>query len=188
MEDQKLVLQEGTYEYDDLTKQVSVSEEDLREAGWYKLSDDETVVKKVKLSEEEVGFMEKNKLLVRFSSWNECFEDKANEYVFDDKRQLTEGDKIYMRLSKAYYNGYTVKKEPKYYIKFPVWQTYEEVETYLNVDKHDGTWELETKYQVSGIKTQFTQKEIDAMQQDERAKGIDFNALKVKVPDGELAD
>lgn len=187
MEEQKLVLQDGTYKYDDRTKQVSVSEEDLREAGWYKLADDETVVKKVKLSEEEAGFMEKNKLLVRFSSWNECFEDKVTEYVFDDKRQITEGDTIYMRLSKAYYNGYTVKKEPKYYIKFPTWQLHGE-QTYLNVVKADGAWGLETKKQVVGFQTQFTQKEIDELQKDERAKGLDLNTLKVKVPDDELAD
>ena len=59
MEEQKLVLQDGTYKYDDRTRQVSVSEEQLKKAGYVKLADDETVVKKVKLSEEEVEFMEK---------------------------------------------------------------------------------------------------------------------------------
>ena len=93
-----------------------------------------------------------------------------------------------MRLSKAYYNGYTVKKEPKYYIEFPTWQTYGESEAYLNVYKIDGAWVLETKNQVSGIKTQFTQKEIYELQKDERAKGLDLNILKVEVPEDELED
>lgn len=188
MEEQKLVLQKGTYKYDDRTNQVSVSEDELRKAGYVKLADDEQVVKKVELSEEEAKFMKENKSLVRFSSLNECFEDEASEYAFDDKRGLAEVDEIYRRLSKAYYNGYTVKKEPKYYIKFPAWQTYEEGETYLNVDKADGTWELDTKDQVDGAQCQFTQSEIDELQKDERAKGTDFNILKVKVPDEELED
>lgn len=168
--------------------EYKVTQETMNQKGWYKLGDDETVVKKVKLSKEEAEFMEKNKTLVRFSSWNECFEDKVSEYTFDDKRNFTEADKVYMRLSKAYYNGYTVKKEPKYYIKFPTWQTYEKGTTYLNVEKVDGTWGLENKNQVGGFQTQFTQKEIYELQKDERAKGLDLNTLKVKVPDGELAD
>lgn len=90
-------------------------------------------------------------------------------------------------MAEAYFNGY-VAEEPKYYIEFSTWQTYEEGETYLNVDKDDGTWGLETKDQIGSAKAQFTQKEIDAMQQDERAKGIDLNTLKANVPDGELED
>lgn len=168
--------------------EYKVKQEMMNQKGWYKLADDETVVKKVKLSEEEVEFMEKNKSLVRFSLRNECFEDKVSEYAIDDKRKLTEVDKIYRRLSKAYYNGYTVKKEPRYYIKFPAWQTYEEGETYLNVDKADGTWELDTKDQIGSAKCQFTQAEIDELQKDERAKGLDLNILKVEVPEDELED
>lgn len=187
MEEQKLVLQDGTYKYDDKTRQVSVSEEELKKAGYVKLADDEQVVKKVELSEEEAKFMKENKSLVRFSSLNECFEDEASEYAFDDKRGLAEVDEIYRRLSKAYYNGYTVKKETKYYIKFPSWQG-RKGKTYLNVDNDDGEWLLTTKIPLGSIQSQFTQKEIDAMQQDERAKGLDLNALKVKVPDDELKD
>lgn len=39
MEEQKLVLQDGTYKYDDRTRQVSVSEEQLKKAGYVKLAD-----------------------------------------------------------------------------------------------------------------------------------------------------
>lgn len=190
MEEQKLVLQKGTYKYDDRTNQVSVSEDELRKAGYVKLADDEQVVKKVELSEEEAKFMKENKSLVRFSSLNECFEDEASEYAFDDKRGLAEVDEIYRRLSKAYYNGYTVKKEPKYYIKFPKWllpYSQRINQCFLNIDEN-GRWDLSTKTHLDTKRTQFTQEEIDMMQGDEQAEGLDLDMLKVKVPPEELKD
>ena len=135
---EELVLNDGTYGYDFETKRVIVSEDRLRKLGYVKLADDEQVVKKVKLSEDEARFMESHK----------------------------------------------VRKEPKYYIKFPFNYSYE----YLNVFKHSGKWGIESECQDFSAQTQFTQKEIDELQKDDRAKGLDFNALKVRVPDGELAD
>lgn len=37
-------------------------------------------------------------------------------------------------------------------------------------------------------RSQFTQTEIDEMQKDPRAKGLDLNVLKVEVPEYELED
>ena len=144
----------------------------------------------VELSEEEAKFMKENKSLVRFSSLNECFEDEASEYAFDDKRGLAEVDEIYRRLSKAYYNGYTVKKEPKYYIKFPKWllpYSQRINQCFLNIDEN-GRWDLSTKTHLDTKRTQFTQEEIDMMQGDEQAEGLDLDMLKVKVPPEELKD
>lgn len=83
--------------------------------------------------------------------------------------------------------------EPKYYIKFPHWfdtDYYDEEQlcTYLNVNRNTLWWILSSKTNDSQYQTQFTQSEIDELQKDDRAKGLDFNALKVRVPDGELAD
>ena len=164
--------------------EYKVTQETMNRKGWYKLADDEQVVKMVELTKEEAEWFEKYKDLPFFKNDStEHFAKKALDYSV-----TWEGRERCCNLfSQAYFNGYTVKKEPKYYIKFPTWQLYGE-QTYLNVVKADGAWGLETKKQVVGFQTQFTQKEIDELQKDERAKGLDFNALKVKVPDDELAD
>lgn len=165
--------------------EYKVAQETMNQKGWYKLAGDEQIVKKVELTGEEAEWFEKNKNLPFFKDDGaEHFAKKALDYSV-----TWEGRERCCNLfSQAYYNGYTVKKEPKYYIKFPTWQTYKKSETYLNVDKGYGTWVLENKNQVVGFQTQFTQKEIDELQKDERAKGIDLNTFKVKVPDDELAD
>lgn len=185
MEEQKLVLQEGTYKYDDCTRQVSVSEDELRKAGYVKLADDETVVKKVELSEEEAEFVEENKYLPLFNPepQDADFLSKANTYA--DVHTVSYMDECMMatRLIKSYFNGYTIKKEPKYYIKFP----FSYRDKYLNVF-NSGKWVVENKYQDFSSQTQFTQKEIDELQKDDRAKGLDLNALKVRVPNDELED
>lgn len=181
----ELVLNDGTYKYDDRTRQVSVSEDELIKLGYVKLDDDERIVKAVKLGKKRTRFMLKNRCLPFYNPTSVySFWDKAFEYSQYDG---DEPEEVQTLLAEAYFNGY-VAEDPKYYIEFPTWKTYEEDETYLNVDKDDGTWGLETKDQIGSAKTQFTQKEIDVMQQDERAKGLDLNTLKVKVPDGELAD
>lgn len=177
--------------------EYKVTQETMNQKGWYKLADDEQVVKKAELTKEEAEWFEKYKNLPYFDGDSD---DYFSQKVFDKMMEYREGfedwedfkdwkkpNGFHNRLSQAYFTGYTVKKEPKYYIKFPTWQTYGE-KPYLNVDKDDGTWELETKKQGGSFQTQFTQKEIYELQKDERAKGIDFNTLKVKVPDDELAD
>ncbi len=179
MEEQKLVLQEGTYKYDFETAQVSVSEDELRKAGYVKLADDETVVKKVKLSEDEARFMESHKHLSFYE-----FSDSASIYVKSNVRKTFGGCAVERRLNNAYFNGYTVK-EPKYYIEFPDWFDLDS-QKYLAVYS-DGFWEFNGRFEGSA-KRQFTLSEISELQKDDRAKGLDFNALKVRVPDGELAD
>lgn len=181
MEEQKLVLKDGTYEYDDCTRQVSVSEDELRKAGYVKLADDERMVKMVKLNLKRTQFMFKNGCLPFYNPTSvDSFWHKAFDYSQYDG---DEPEEVQALLAEAYFNGY-VLKEPKYYIKFPFNYSYE----YLNVFKHSGKWGVESECQSFSAQTQFTQKEIDELQKDDRAKGLDLNALKVKVPDAELAD
>ena len=189
MEEEKMILNDGQYdEQYDLeikTHQISVSADVLTDKGWHKLASNEQIVKKVELTGEEAEWFEKNKNLPFFK--NDSTEHFAKK-VLDYSVTWEDRERCYNLFSQAYFNGYTAKKEPKYYIEFPTWQTYEGGETYLNVDKDEGTWGLETKNQVGGLQTQFTQKEIYELQKDERAKGLDLNMLKVKVPEDELED
>ncbi|MCI5941206.1 MAG: DUF1642 domain-containing protein [Ligilactobacillus animalis] len=189
MEEQKLVLQDGTYKYDDHTRQVSVSEDELLKLGWWKLGNDEQVVSKVKLSEDEARFMEENKYLVFSHPEEPDFETKVAGYVLEHTESLEEEIEMYERLTEAYFCGYTVR-ETKYYIKFPLWideSKKQDNRRYLNINEY-GDWELNTKSQIRSRRTQFTQGEIDKMQEDERAKGFNLDTLKVKVPDDELED
>lgn len=78
-----------------------------------------------------------------------------------------------------------MKKEPKYYIKFPSWFGYD---SYLNVKKCDGTLTLDHKVQDGYWENQFTQTQIDILQRSEDMTGLDLNMFKVKVPDDELED
>ncbi len=188
MEEQKLVLQDGTYKYDDCTRQVSVSEDELRKAGYVKLADDEQVVKKVELSKEEAQFMEKNKTLMFSRYALDDFNSEAEKY--SSYQTYESSSSIYGRLIQAYFNGYTVKKEPKYYIKFPKWllpYSQRINQCFLNVDEN-GRWDLSTKTHLDTKRTQFTQEEIDVMQRDEQAEGLDLDMLTVKVPPEELKD
>lgn len=166
-------------------RDVELPVEALNAAGWRKVNDDENVVKKTELSEGEAEFMEDNEHLP-FRSEDIDFLISANTYVDEHAVTLEDDHMMLKRLVQAYFCGYTVR-ETKYYIKFPSWQG-RKGKTYLNVDNDDGEWLLTTKIPLGSIQSQFTQKEIDAMQQDERAKGFDLNALKVKVPDDELKD
>lgn len=189
MEEQKLVLQEGTYKYDDHTRQVSVSEDELLKLGWWKLGNDEQVVSKVKLSEDEARFMEENKYLVFSHPEEPDFETKVAGYVLEHTESLEEEIEMYERLTEAYFNGYTVR-ETKYYIKFPKWllpYSQRINQCFLNIDEN-GRWDLSTKTHLDTKRTQFTQEEIDVMQGDEQAEGLDLNVLKVGVPEDELED
>ncbi|WOY88167.1 DUF1642 domain-containing protein [Ligilactobacillus murinus] len=162
-------------------RDVELPVEALNAAGWRKVNDDETVVKKAELSEEEARLVENNNALEFLTSdLKRSFLATAMTYAF---KQRNKND-VYTRLIQAYYNGYTVKKEPRYYLKFPLISN----NSYLNVYKDDDEWDFGTKTQVYGIQTQFTQTEIEGLQKDEQARGLDLNALKVRVPDNELED
>jgi len=156
-----------------------VTQDTMNKKGWYKLADDEQIVMKVELSEEEAQFMESHKHLSFYE-----FSDSASIYVKSDVRKTFGGCAVERRLNNAYFNGYTVK-EPKYYIEFPDWFDLD-LQKYLAVYS-DGFWEFSGRFEGSA-KRQFTLSEISELQKDERAKGLDFNVLKVKVPDNELED
>lgn len=188
MEEQKLVLKDSVVEINFETEQVIVPEEELRKAGYVKLADDETVVKKVELSEEEAEFVGRNKCIVFSHSELPDFETAASAYAAGHSKSYRKNLEICARLTKAYFNGYTVKKEPRYYIKLPDWLAHNTNEIYLNVYKTNGYWVLDDRFQVGYAQTQFVQSKIDELQKDERAKGLDLNALKVKVPNAELAE
>lgn len=169
-------------------RDVELPVENLNAAGWRKVNDDETVVKKAELSEAEAEFMECNKHLP-FRSEAIDFLVSANTYVDEHAVTLEDDHMMLKRLVQAYFCGYTVR-ETKYYIKFPLWideSKKQDNRRYLNINEYDD-WELNTKSQIRSRRTQFTQGEIDKMQEDERAKGFNLDALKVKVPDDELED
>ena len=158
-----------------------VTQETMNREGWYKLADDEQVVKKAELTKEEAEFVEKNNALEFLTSNLErSFSTTAITYAL---KQSNKSD-VYTRLIQSYFNGYIVEKEPKYYIKLEFNRS--DV-SYLNINEF-GVWFLSSKHELADAKTQFTQTEIDKMQKDPRAKGLDLNVLKVEVPADELED
>lgn len=169
-------------------RDIELPVEALNVAGWRKVNDDEQVVKKVELVKGWATFMEENKHLPFYCDKGEgSFVDKVNEDFNEIVFAFREREELFELLVQAYFNGYTVRKDAKYYIEFPSWQG-RKGKTYLNVDNDDGEWLLTTKIPLGSFRSQFTQKEIDELQKDDRAIGLDLNALKVKVPDNELAD
>lgn len=182
MTEEKLVLQDGTYKYDDRTRQVSVSEEQLKKAGYVKLTDGERMVKMVKLDQKKTKFMFENGCLPFYNPTSvDSFWHKAFDYSQYDG---DEPEEVQTLLAKAYFNGYTIKKEKKYYIKLELNRS---DMSYLNINGF-GVWFLSSKHCLADAKTRFTQTEIDKMQKDPCAKGLDLNALKIEVPEDELED
>ncbi|WP_302451195.1 DUF1642 domain-containing protein [Ligilactobacillus animalis] len=160
--------------------EYKVTQETMNQKGWYKLAGDEQIVKKVELTGEEAEWFEKNKNLPFFKNDStEYFAKKALDYSV-----TWEGKEHWCNLfSQAYFNGYTIKKEKKYYIELN-FNYYNG--SYLNVNQF-GVWVWEEKCGIfDGTKRQFTQDEIDEMQKDPRAKGLDLNELKTEVPEDEL--
>lgn len=158
-----------------------VKQEMMNKRGWYKLADDEQVVKKAVLSKEEAKFMKENRHLPFVRQEDRDFARASFRYC--ESREV--GEEVYHkgnRLVQAYFTGYTIKKEKKYYIRL----NFNRGPVYLNVNKKTGNWFFETRSETSSYKTQFTQEKIDAMQKDPRAKGLDLNVLKVEVSEGEL--
>lgn len=180
---EELVLEKDAYEIDVNTWKASVPEDELRKLGYVKLADDEQIVQKVELSEEEAKFMKENRHLPFVRQEDRDFARASFRYC--ESREV--GEEVYHkgnRLVQAYFNGYTIKKEKKYYIRL----NFNRGPVYLNVNKKTGNWFFETRSETSSYKTQFTQEKINKMQKDPRAKGLDLNALKVKVPDNDLED
>lgn len=181
MTEEKMILNDGQYDFEMKTRQVSASADVLADKGWHKLASNEQIVKKAVLSKEEAEWFEKYKGLPFFDDGSDNFSrkafDKSIEYLEDWDKQSD----FLNRLSQAYFTGYTIK-EKKYYIKTNFYTS----DSYLNVD--NDRWFWDTPYEFDGYQTQFTQEEIDRMQKDPQAKGLDLNELKVEVPDNELED
>lgn len=97
----------GAYKYDELTNSVSVLDQELREQGYVKLADNEQVVIKMSLNEEEARFMKKNE----YTSFGD-FQDEVASYAkgrFGHKL-------ITQKLITAYFNGWIVSDgKPKEY-------------------------------------------------------------------------
>lgn len=118
-----------------------VTQDTMNKKGWYKLADDEQVVKKAVLSKEEAEWFEKHKDLPYFDGDSD---DYFSQKVFDKMMEYREGfedwedfkdwkkpNGFHNRLSQAYFTGYTIEKEKKYYIKL----NFNRGPVYLNVNK-----------------------------------------------------
>lgn len=181
MEEQKLVLQDGTYKYDDRTRQVSVSEEQLKKAGYVKLADDEQIVKMVELTKEEADFVE-NHMSLPFDDLKEPLSYIISLHDYVDEKNVEHPRPLLAKLVLAYFNGYTIEKEKekKYYINIG----FDDI--YLKESRVNGMLYWGFDPSTPSGRSQFTQDEIDEMQKDPRAKGLDLNVLKVEVPEDEL--
>lgn len=183
MTKEKMILNIGQCNLDMRTRKISVSADVLADKGWHKLADDERVVKKVELTKEEAEWFEKHKDLPFYNSninlnFSYMLVEQAEKYS-----DTVEQDFI-NRMSQAYFTGYTIKKEKKYYIKLG----FNGDDNNLNVDHENGTWYWGNEMPVPFVQFQYTQAEIDEMQKDPRAKGLDLNVLKVEVPEDELEE
>lgn len=162
-----------------------VKQEMMNKRGWYKLAGDEQIVKKAELTKKEAEWFEKNKNLPFFKNDStEHFTKKVLDYsvTWEDRERCCN------LFSQAYFNGYTVKKEPKYYIKFQFGNNCFGCLNYLNVHRDNGGFCIDNNEGSPHFKTQFTQSEINQMQKDPQAEGLNLNTLKIKVPEDELED
>ncbi len=153
-----------------------------------KLADNQQVVEKIELNQEQFEFMEENKDRSLWSGdISEDFDTVLCDYVTSCYETDNNKAEAYTRLFKAYFDGYVRSKE-KYYIRFPVWVTHSLEVNYLACDIHGYTLHLVSK-KVNGIwKNQFTQDQIEELQKHSLLTWVDLNKLKVKVPDEELVD
>lgn len=148
-------------------------------------ADNEQVVEKIELSEDEAKFMKNYEHLEFYSQEDECFHQTLGMYTLTRSGGIKDKLEVRNRLARAYFNGYTVKKEQKYYIKFSCWSNRDK---YLNLDTQNGDWIFLNRGPTPTLKTQFTQDEINNMQRMERARGLNLNEAKVRVPDEELVN
>lgn len=139
-----------------------------------------TEIKKPKLTQEEANLVERQKNLP-FFDLDEPLSYFTHVVDYVEQTPLTNPRKKLENLAKAYFVGYEVK-EKKYYIKL----NFKGDDWYLNEVRDDQEWWFTSAEENVGVKTQFTQVEIDKMQKDPRAKGLDLNVLKVEVPGDEL--
>lgn len=162
--------------------EYKVKQEMMNQKGWYKLADDEQIVKKAVLSKEEAEWFEKYKDLPFYERTS------SNHFIcklFGKLSCLRDSEKqadFFRRQAQAYFNGYTIEKEKKYYIKLNF-----DFSRYLNIQEN-GVWWFTNEMPTILGRSQFTQDEIDEMQKDPRAEGLDLNALKVEVLEDRLVE
>lgn len=92
----------------------------------------------------------------------ELLEKWKGEYAIYAIHQSTihkELNSVSKDILQAYLNGYTIKQEPKYYIHIIRNASH----GYLNFQGIDNSYFLSTIKEYSGIKTQFTESEIKAI-------------------------
>lgn len=182
MTEEKMILNDGQYDLNMRTREVRVSADVLADKGWHKLASNEQIVKRVVLTPEEAEWLEENKRLpspnyninLKFFS---RLSEQAAKYPDLDRWAFTK------RIMQAYVLGSYVVKERQYYIKL----NFDDYgASYLSMD--DGGWFWDNPTDFGDCPTRFTQEEIDRMQKDPQAKGLDLNALKVEVPEDELEE
>ena len=136
-------------------------------------------MKKPKLTQEEANLVKRHKNLP-FFDLDEPLSYFTYVLHYVEQTPLTNPRKELENLAKAYFVGYEIKE--KYYIKL----NFNGSDCYLNEVRDDQEWWIASAGENAGVKTQFTQDEIDEMQKDPRAKGLDLNILKVEVPEDEM--
>lgn len=181
MTEEKMILNDGQYDLDMRTREVSVSADVLADKGWHKLDSNEQIVKRVVLTPEEAEWFDENRTLPSLDhninlEFFSRLAEQATKYPEIDRWAFVK------RIMRAYVLGNYVVKERKYYIKLGFGFS-----KYLNV-KEDGDWWFTNEMPMIPGQSQFTQAEINEMQKDPRAKGLDLNVLKVEVPEDELEE
>lgn len=159
-----------------------VTRKTMNRKGWYKLAGNKEIIRRVVLTPEEAEWFEENRSLpspnfnINLEFFNRLAE-QATKYPDIDRWGFVK------RIMQAYALGSYVVKERKYYIKLNFDYKY-----YLRVDRYDDSWHWGPKTPTLLGCPQFTLDEINEMQKDPRAKGLDLNVLKVEVPENELED
>ncbi len=181
MTEEKMILNIGQYNLDMRTRDVRVSADVLANKGWYKLASNEQIVKRVVLTPEEAEWFDENRTLPSLDhninlEFFSRLAEQATKYPEIDRWAFVK------RIMRAYVLGNYVVKERKYYIKLGFGFS-----KYLNV-KEDGDWWFTNEMPMIPGQSQFTQAEINEMQKDPQARGLDLNELKVEVPKDELED
>ena len=159
-----------------------VTRKTMNRKGWYKLAGNKEIIRRVVLTPEEAEWFEENRTLpspnfnINLEFFNRLAE-QATKYPDIDRWGFVK------RIMQAYALGSYVVKERQYYIKL----NFDDYgANYLSMD--DGGWFWDNPTDFGDCPTRFTQEEIDQMQKDPQAKGLDLNALKVEVPEDELED
>ncbi len=101
-----------------MSEQNGISEYELGKLGYVKLADDEQVVKKVELSEEEAELMEENKHLEFFGEEVIDFKNRVVCYASDHSRDFEDNIEIKNRLTRAFSTATLLRKSRSIILSF----------------------------------------------------------------------